>query len=105
MHMHPHPHCLLHLLISLLGENPAGIRVRSYLTLLSFDAPQAYVLDFDLYVFNLTADELVALTSDGRENEVYNGIPDWVYEGTTYILHCFKNTHIRHLHTGMYVCM
>ena len=43
---------------------------------------QAYVLGFDVYVYNVTSEELVPITTDGRENEVYNSIPDWMYEGT-----------------------
>lgn len=40
------------------------------------------MLDFDLYIYNATSGEMVAeLTSDGARNSVYNGIPDWVYEG------------------------
>ena len=40
------------------------------------------MLGFDVYVYNVTSEELVPITTDGRENEVYNGIPDWMYEGT-----------------------
>ena len=39
------------------------------------------MLDFDLHVYNITSDELVSVTSDGVRNIVYNGIPDWAYEG------------------------
>ena len=39
------------------------------------------MLDFNIYVYNVTSDELVAITTDGVEDEIYNGIPDWVYEG------------------------
>ena len=39
------------------------------------------MLGFDVYVYNVTSEELVTVTTDGRENEVYNGIPDWMYEG------------------------
>ena len=46
---------------------------------------QAYVLDFNIYVYNVTSDELVTITTDGLQDVIYNGIPDWIYEGT---VHC-----------------
>ena len=42
---------------------------------------QAYVLDYNIYVYNVTSDELITVTTDGREDVIYNGIPDWLYEG------------------------
>ena len=39
-------------------------------------------MDFDLYLFNVEREKLVTVTTDGAENTIYNGIPDWVYEGT-----------------------
>ena len=32
-------------------------------------------------MYYVTSDELFAVTCDGFENVLYNGIPDWVYEG------------------------
>ena len=43
--------------------------------------PQAYVLDYNIYVYNVTSDELITVTTDGQEDVIYNGIPDWLYEG------------------------
>jgi dipeptidyl aminopeptidase/acylaminoacyl peptidase len=40
----------------------------------------AYVLDYNIYVYNVTSDELITVTTDGREDVIYNGIPDWLYE-------------------------
>ena len=34
----------------------------------------------DLYVKDLKSDQTVQVTTDGRENEIINGTPDWVYE-------------------------
>ena len=42
---------------------------------------QAYVLDYNIYVYNVTSDELITVTNDGQEDVIYNGIPDWLYEG------------------------
>jgi dipeptidyl-peptidase-4 len=42
-----------------------------------------YVLDNDIYYHQLTGEsvETRRLTFDGRAQAVYNGVPDWVYEG------------------------
>ncbi|XP_041431397.1 fibroblast activation protein alpha L homeolog isoform X1 [Xenopus laevis] len=39
-----------------------------------------YVLDNNIYLVYEPGQTAVALTNDGKENEIYNGIPDWVYE-------------------------
>jgi len=39
-----------------------------------------YVADVDKQ-----GDKAVKLTHDGREGVVFNGIPDWLYEGESYI--------------------
>ncbi len=40
----------------------------------------AFVFENNLYYRNLESGEIVRITSDGRENYVINGAPDWVYE-------------------------
>ena len=50
------------------------------------------MLDFNIYVYNVTSDELVAITTDGVEDEIYNGIPDWVYEGMCTLEPLIKET-------------
>lgn len=41
-----------------------------------------YVQENDVYyVANTAAPSVVRLTTDGVDNEIYNGVPDWVYEG------------------------
>ncbi|CAM4308419.1 S9 family peptidase [Gillisia limnaea] len=40
----------------------------------------AYVHDNNLYVKDLASGEEVQITSDGKKNEIINGITDWVYE-------------------------
>lgn len=40
----------------------------------------AYVYDNNLYVKELASGEEVQITSDGKKNEIINGITDWVYE-------------------------
>ena len=43
---------------------------------------QAYVLEYNVYALDLSAEgPPVAITSGGAENQVIFGIPDWVYEG------------------------
>jgi dipeptidyl-peptidase-4 len=39
----------------------------------------AFVRDFDLHVIDLATGQERALTSDGEENAILNGITDWVY--------------------------
>ncbi len=51
--------------------------------LASFSPPGnniAFVKDNNLYCKDLSADTIIQLTFDGRENEIINGKPDWVYE-------------------------
>jgi dipeptidyl-peptidase-4 len=40
----------------------------------------AYVRDNNLYVEDLDAKKLLALSSNGKKNEILNGMSDWVYE-------------------------
>jgi len=41
----------------------------------------AYVYKWNLYVVDLDgANTAIQVTNDGSENNIYNGIPDWVYE-------------------------
>jgi dipeptidyl-peptidase-4 len=39
----------------------------------------AFVRDFDLWTLDLASGEQTALTGDGVENEILNGVTDWVY--------------------------
>uniref|UniRef100_A0AAX7UJ42 Uncharacterized protein n=1 Tax=Astatotilapia calliptera TaxID=8154 RepID=A0AAX7UJ42_ASTCA len=42
---------------------------------------QAYISDFNIFFkSNVSADEAVQLTHNGKKNEILNGVPDWVYE-------------------------
>ena len=40
----------------------------------------AYVRDNNIYVVNLSDNKEIQLTTDGKKNEIINGITDWVYE-------------------------
>uniref|UniRef100_A0A3Q2Y6Q1 Fibroblast activation protein, alpha n=1 Tax=Hippocampus comes TaxID=109280 RepID=A0A3Q2Y6Q1_HIPCM len=53
----------------------------SYTAAYSFySLKSAYVADYNVYVkANITA-EAVQVTSNGKKNEILNGVPDWVYE-------------------------
>lgn len=47
--------------------------------------PKAYVWKYNIYLkMNATA-EPVQVTNNGKENEILNGVPDWVYEGDLFI--------------------
>ena len=39
------------------------------------------MLGNNLYLYSVATGELVTITTDGAKNLIYNGIPDWVYEG------------------------
>uniref|UniRef100_A0A669BG42 Fibroblast activation protein, alpha n=1 Tax=Oreochromis niloticus TaxID=8128 RepID=A0A669BG42_ORENI len=42
---------------------------------------KAYISDFNIFFkSNVSADEAVQLTHNGKKNEILNGVPDWVYE-------------------------
>ncbi|BDB52515.1 S9 family peptidase [Flavobacterium ammonificans] len=40
----------------------------------------AFARENNLYVYDITTKEIVALTNDGKKNSIINGITDWVYE-------------------------
>jgi len=40
----------------------------------------AYVKDNNLFLFDLMAKKEIAITTDGKKNEIINGAVDWVYE-------------------------
>ncbi len=40
----------------------------------------AYVMENNLYIFNLNTQETKKLTEDGVKNKIINGVTDWVYE-------------------------
>ena len=40
----------------------------------------AYVLDNNLYVFDITSKETTQITKDGSKGTIINGVTDWVYE-------------------------
>ena len=40
----------------------------------------AYVFENNIYVKDLSSGETTQVTSDGKDNEIINGVTDWVYE-------------------------
>jgi len=40
----------------------------------------AYMFDNNLYIKTLATDEEIQITTDGKKNEIINGVTDWVYE-------------------------
>ena len=42
---------------------------------------QFFAVDNNLYYQSDLTSDPVALTTDGQHNVVYNGVPDWLYEG------------------------
>jgi len=53
---------------------------QSYATFSPNGSNVAFVRDNNLYIKNLSDNGLVAVTSDGKKNEIINGYADWVYE-------------------------
>ena len=49
---------------------------------LSSECMQVYVLGYNIYLLDVANESVTTVTTDGRENGVSNGVPDWVYEGT-----------------------
>ncbi|XP_019723748.1 dipeptidyl peptidase 4 [Hippocampus comes] len=61
-------------------ENVGLPPVVQYLSWAPEGNKMAYVADYNVYVkANITA-EAVQVTSNGKKNEILNGVPDWVYE-------------------------
>ncbi len=40
----------------------------------------AFMVDNNLFYKNLTSEKIVQISVDGKQNEIINGAPDWVYE-------------------------
>lgn len=45
---------------------------------------QVYVSENNIFLKSDVAAEAVQVTTNGKRNEILNGIPDWVYEGKRY---------------------
>jgi len=57
-------------------------RMQRMATLSSDGSKVAYIVDNNIYVLDLTAQNSspVQITTDGEVNKILNGVPDWVYE-------------------------
>lgn len=53
---------------------------QSYATFSPDGSKVGFVRDNNLYIKNLMTNELIAVTNDGKKNEIINGLADWVYE-------------------------
>ena len=42
---------------------------------------QALVIDNDLFIYNVASKNMVQVTADGEDPTLFNGVPDWLYEG------------------------
>lgn len=49
----------------------------------------AYVFENNIYIKDLTSGNVTQVTSDGRKNEIINGVTDWVYEEEFSIVRAF----------------
>ena len=53
---------------------------QSYATFSPDGSKVGFVRENNLYIKNLVNSKLIAVTSDGKKNEIINGFADWVYE-------------------------
>lgn len=56
-------------------------QVKSSETLVCVCLPQVYVHDYNIFLKSDVTAEAVQVTTNGKKNEILNGVPDWVYEG------------------------
>ncbi|GHA42810.1 peptidase S9 [Salinimicrobium marinum] len=49
----------------------------------------AYVFENNIYIKDLTSGNVTQVTSDGKKNEIINGVTDWVYEEEFSIVRAF----------------
>lgn len=42
---------------------------------------QVYVFENNIFLRSDVSAEVVQVTTNGKRNEILNGLPDWVYEG------------------------
>lgn len=46
-----------------------------------------YVVDNDIFIRRSPLiEEDIRITTTGEENKIYNGVPDWLYQGIKYLL-------------------
>ncbi|MEJ6748982.1 MAG: S9 family peptidase [Flavobacteriales bacterium] len=50
----------------------------------------AYVLENNLYIYNLNWNKTTAITTDGENNKIINGASDWVYEEEFALIRSFE---------------
>lgn len=69
-------------LVTTLNKTPGKIRIPTF-------SPNsrmvAYVIDNDVYIRKIDYDTEVRVTTDGKINEILNGVTDWVYEEELYL--------------------
>lgn len=54
--------------------------------LINLPYTQAYVYQNNIYLKQRPEDPPFQITYNGRENKIFNGIPDWVYEGKLFFI-------------------
>lgn len=73
-------------LVQPLNKQPGKVRIPTF-------SPNsrmlAYVIDNDVYLKKIDYDTEVRVTTDGKINEVMNGVTDWVYEEELYLTNTF----------------
>lgn len=63
---------------------------QSYATFSPDGSKVAYVSDNNLYIYNVTAQTTIPITTDGKFNKIINGAADWVYEEELYLTKAFE---------------
>ena len=47
---------------------------------------QVYVLDYNIYLLNVSTNSITTVTTGGHKHGLSYGIPDWVYEGNNTVI-------------------
>ena len=47
---------------------------------------QVYVLDYNIYLLNVSTNSITTVTTGGHKYGMSYGIPDWVYEGNNTVM-------------------
>jgi dipeptidyl-peptidase 4 len=63
---------------------------QSYATFSPDGSMVAYVSENNLYIYNVSVQTTMAITTDGKTNEIINGAADWVYEEELYLTKAFE---------------
>ena len=63
----------------------SAVQLRTHLYIKLIYLLQIYVQENNIYYLkDIRSEETIEITTDGEIDQIYNGIPDWLYEGMYY---------------------